>query len=1134
MKTFLTDLHVHSRFSRMTSKRLTLANLAAWSRLKGMSVLATGDFTHPLWRQELRENLIRDDHSDLYRLRTMPKIENEAPGYLLSDTFGEAPLFMLQAEISSIYKRDGVTRKVHNLVYMPSLESAEMLCRKLEAIGNLKSDGRPILGLDSQKLLELVLDTDPEGVMIPAHIWTPWFSLFGSKSGFDSLEACFGDLSQHIFALETGLSSNPNMNRCWSALDRLTMISNSDAHSGENIGREATLFYGTPSYCGIFTAIRQAGQPQNAQDTCRYQGTVEFFPEEGKYHLDGHRACGVVFEPTESRKHQNRCPVCGKPLTIGVLHRVLELADREHPQHKTPYNTFSHIPLPELLAELLGVSVKTATVRKKHTEILDMFGSEADILRSVATSELAAHWDLLGESIRRMREGLVHTQGGFDGEYGRVRVFSDEERRELGLDNKRRGRKQASLIATDKPKTPSTTQTTHTDTTKTALLRGNAVAPSSENQHDKTTPVIVQAESTLVHTTTPNQPIRQTEAEQTPPTAALLQNPTTHSTNEWTEAQYHTLQAGPHPVLVIAGPGAGKTHTLIGRVATLLEQGVAARQIVAITFTRRAAAELRERLATRCATNISNVQADTLHALALTFWPASPDGTMPAVMSEEIARTLFIKNNTVTAFNAAQLRNLFETIALHRERLTPLPDDLLPLYERYQAAKNKRNLVDYTDLLEQWLLRLQAGHNPPRQNGILPITQTETPHLAEPLVSPWVHVLVDEIQDLSPLQLALIQALLPESGNGFFGIGDPDQAIYAFRGAQANIVNRLEALWPTTELLHLNHSFRSGAALLRSASELLGDTTQCGSLTAARSLDTHLKLFTAPDAEHEARWIADEVIKLLGTGSHTEQDTHHDESLMGTCSPSDVAVLVRFKGLIPLVRTHLERRGVPVSAPETEPFWNEPRVALLLGLAGRRFKKPLAIAAPNPSTIADVIWEQGPLALLRCLENTPPFDPLLKDTAAFQQLASLWKKEGSWTALLEWLQVRQELDLVRENAEYVRIMTIHAAKGLEFKAVFLPALEDGILPFAGAQALQENTAALLQDTTILDEERRLLYVGLTRAAEAVYLSHATSRMIFGKECRLAPSRFLQTITDHFEQSRLVQKTTLNHTQLALF
>ncbi|MFW5735264.1 MAG: endonuclease Q family protein [Oceanidesulfovibrio sp.] len=353
MEQFLADLHIHSRYSRATSKQLTPRVLAAWARVKGLHVLGTGDFTHPAWRKEMAEAMEPDPASGLLRLKDSRNLTREIP-FLDGFELSGRTLFMLQAEISSIYKKNGAVRKIHNCVYVPTLEAANALSHKLAAIGNIESDGRPILGLDARDLLEMVLELDPLAFLVPAHIWTPWFSLFGSKSGFDSLEECYGDLSSHIFALETGLSSDPEMNWMLSALDRYALISNSDAHSGEKLARECNVFSGERSYEGIYRALRGEALGH------KFQGTIEFFPEEGKYHLDGHRKCGVALEPRETLARGGICPVCGKPLTVGVLHRVLALADRETPEkpaHAPGFETL--IPLSEVLSEIVGAGPAT-------------------------------------------------------------------------------------------------------------------------------------------------------------------------------------------------------------------------------------------------------------------------------------------------------------------------------------------------------------------------------------------------------------------------------------------------------------------------------------------------------------------------------------------------------------------------------------------------------------------------------------------------------------------------------------------------------------------------------------------------------------------------------------------------------
>jgi DNA helicase II / ATP-dependent DNA helicase PcrA len=414
---FIADLHIHSPFSRATSKASTIVGLASWARLKGINVLGTGDFTHPGWLQQLQAELVPAEPG-FYRLRDERTISSPLPRVPLS----AAPVrFVLSAEVSCIYKRGGQVRKVHNLLYVPDFASAARLNARLGAIGNLKSDGRPILGLDSRDLLEIMLEEAPEGFLVPAHIWTPWFSLFGSKSGFDRIEDCFGDLTPHIFALETGLSSDPAMNRLISSLDRFALISNSDCHSPQKLGREANLFATDFSFFALRDALRA-----NARDT--FRGTVEFFPEEGKYHADGHLDCGVCLDPEETRRLGGMCPVCGKPLTVGVQYRVRELADRIEPLF--PANApevFSLIPLPEVLGELLGVGPASRKVMGGYVEVLARFGSELGVLLEAPVAEIAAAWPLLGEAVARMRRSQVVRQPGYDGKYGVIRLFTNDE-----------------------------------------------------------------------------------------------------------------------------------------------------------------------------------------------------------------------------------------------------------------------------------------------------------------------------------------------------------------------------------------------------------------------------------------------------------------------------------------------------------------------------------------------------------------------------------------------------------------------------------------------------------------------------------------------------------------------------------
>ena len=414
---FYADLHIHSKYSRATSRDCDLENLAHWACKKGITVIGTGDFTPPAWIQEIKEKLIPAE-SGLFRLRDdlERKVQKTLP-----PSCQRSVRFLLSVEISTIYKKGDSTRKIHHLVYAPSVEKAEAINRRLERIGNIRSDGRPILGLDSRHLLEIVLEAEGS-YLVPAHIWTPWFSVFGSKSGFDSVDECYADLADHIFALETGLSSDPEMNWRISQLDKYRLISNSDAHSPQKLGREACLFNTDFSFDGIREALRTGSG---------YEGTVEFFPEEGKYHMDGHRSCNVCLTPEESRKHNGICPVCKKPLTLGVLYRVEELADRSVAQKpKNAPGFTSLVPLPEVLSEIVECGVSSKRVGENYENMIHRLGNELGILNEIPLDTIRkSSSELFTEAIRRMREGKVIRKAGFDGEFGVIKLFSEKELR---------------------------------------------------------------------------------------------------------------------------------------------------------------------------------------------------------------------------------------------------------------------------------------------------------------------------------------------------------------------------------------------------------------------------------------------------------------------------------------------------------------------------------------------------------------------------------------------------------------------------------------------------------------------------------------------------------------------------------
>ncbi|MBI5518613.1 MAG: UvrD-helicase domain-containing protein [Desulfovibrio sp.] len=1143
MSNFAADLHIHSRFSRATSKGLTIPNLAAWAEVKGIGVLGTGDCTHPGWLSEI-ERMLKEDGSGLLSLREPGAIAGQIPG--LPTRLAGSARFMLQGEISSIYKRGGKVRKVHNLVYLPTVEAAKALNAKLAQVGNLASDGRPILGLDSRNLLEMVLETHPEAFLVPAHIWTPWFSLFGSMSGFDSVEECYGDLSEHIFAMETGLSSDPGMNWTLSALDRYRMISNSDAHSGEKLGREANLFRGEASFSGIRNALRahlpheeRAGEDGG----CEFLGTVEFFPEEGKYHLDGHRKCNWSMEPGETLAHKGLCPVCGKPATLGVLHRVLALADRPEPaQPQGQPGYHSLIPLREVLSEVLDVGAGAKAVTAEYFRLLGRLGPELSILREVPLSDIARAAPVLAEAVERMRAGKVLRRSGFDGEYGVITVFTPEERAQM-----RQGRMLAGMPA----------------------RRGRRPALQS-----------------------PSEP--ETEAEGDPAPAGA-EAPRRAGLNPEQEA---AVRAGldssdiggatpTAPVLVLAGPGTGKTHTLIARVERLLEAGTAPKSIAVVTFTRRAADELHERLAAKFGDRAELPLADTLHALALDLWTSSK-GQPPVLLSEDGARRMFLEA-LPEAMPRAERLALIRRHALARETLVPLDGEAgetaAKAWAQVAEAKALRNQADFTDLLEFLLAAVRA------------------PGFA----APFAHLLVDEVQDLSALQLEAVLGLagspapgqcpaIPPAGRdgtvsapgddpalgdsaravggdadamnggmgdgdgegggkndgekdgcaqaqargpvGFFAIGDPNQSIYGFRGAAGDVRERLLARWPELLVISLGENYRSGQGILDASGHVLPEHPR---LRALPENSAEVELAEAPDDRHEARLIAGRIGALIGGTSLTLMDSAAAPAL----APGDVAVLVRFRALIPPLKAALEQAGLPCSAPEAEVFWEEPRVAAILGVAGRLFGLPPEEKAQGgaPDTgetegmdadLPEFLLLQGPRVLPAALRETPPFDRYFWDGPAFRDLCLAFDEHGGWVGLLDWVRLETGFASIRQSAQKVRILTLHAAKGLEFEAVFLPALEQGILPLCGFGA---GDAELTPEA--LAEERRLLYVGMTRARRRLCLSFARSRTIYGKTLTRQPSPFVTELADRLpagllRRTVLAQKVQTRQTHLSLF
>ncbi len=952
---WIADLHIHSKYSRACSKDLELPNLAYWARRKGIRLLGTGDVTHPAWLAHLGESL-EDAEPGLYRLKE--SIEHRLPGSLK----GEPTRFMLSGEISTIYKRDERTRKVHHLVYFPDLESAGRFREALVKAGcNLNSDGRPIIGLDSRDLLEMTLEANSDAYLVPAHIWTPWFSALGSKSGFDAIADCYADLAEHITAVETGLSSDPEMNHRVSSLDRYRLVSNSDAHSPQALAREATEFNCELDYYAIKRAL--AGEPG-------LTGTIEFFPEEGKYHADGHRDCGVNWSPEQTKAAKGVCPVCGRQLTVGVLARVEELADRATHARPMEQRVTHLIQLHQVIGEIEGVGAKSKTVEGKINSLVAALGTELTILTRAPLDEVRrVGGELLAEGIRRLRAGEVDRVPGYDGEYGVIRLFQPDELKPSTTDD-------GLFDLFDLPRVEAKPRPKPAKATQKAVAQRKPISAPP-----------------LPSVASPHEPFE--------PMLAGMEEVGTGLLDRLDAMQRVAASAPGGPLLIVAGPGTGKTRTLTHRLAYLCaEMNVYPEECLAITFTRRAAEELRHRLASLLGPVAKEVTVATFHALAL------------SLLREED-----------------------------------------PSYE----------IIDETDLDElvpAAIKRLEADPDKRR----------------------WSWVFVDEYQDVDQHQYDLLRLLVPPDGN-ICAIGDPDQAIYSFRGADVGFFMRFSQDFEEARVVRLTRNYRSSAPIIAAAVQAIAPT----SLIKGRRLDPAkvdleaplIGLYPAGNAADEAGFIAKKVDELVGGVSHRSRAADTRGLTGATVSFGDVAVLYRTDAQAAAIVEALSRAGIPVQKRSHNRLKDREGVSAIV--------HEMRLAHPEGSVAARLKKLAGP-----------------ETFGAVDLLLPLAQRSGhDLERFLADVATGAEVDALDPRAEAVTLLTLHAAKGLEFPIVFLTGCEDGLLPLRmpGKQPTDDDIA----------EERRLFFVGITRAQRRLFLSHSARRIRFGAERETRPSSFLSAI-----------------------
>ncbi len=1103
---------------------MSIENLYRASRIKGVNIIGTGDFTHPGWFAEIEEKLAEAEPG-LFKLKIEPTDDQGQP--CLQPPSRQGPVrFILTTEVSNIYKKEGRTRKNHNLVFVPDLETARRFNARLGSIGNISSDGRPILGLDARDLLEIVLESSPAAFLVPAHIWTPWFSMLGSKSGFDSLQECFGDLSDEVFAAETGLSSDPPMNRRVSSLDSISLVSSSDAHSPANVGREATLFDADLSFFSLREAMKN-------RDSARLRGTIEFFPEQGKYHWDGHRACGVCLEPAEARRAGRKCPACGQPVTVGVLSRVEDLADRpEAARLEWAPPHWSLVPLADILSEIYQAGPKSGRVGRAYRTALERLGPELFILLECEPDDIAgAGVPLLAEAIGRMRAKRIEIRPGFDGQYGRVQIFSDAERERL--------RGQTSLFAAPQRTAANRAVFNGEPTTR------NYPAPKMRIQ---TPPV---AESPSAGGSAPVDLLGGLNAEQR-------------------QAVLHASG----PLMIVAGPGTGKTHTLTCRIAHLIMQrGIAAGEILALTFTQKAAHEMRSRLDSLLAAPGAAPLAITFHGLCWSLlrelFPEKPipiagDGEQENLLVEAIAgagRTRDLKPADLRRRIMQAKQNLLGPEDL-KERSDGDPRflDVADTYRAYQQLLQAQGLYDFEELIFQVARRLENDSD-----------------FADACRRRFKWIFVDEYQDVNHGQYRIIRALAPPGAreHHLCVIGDPDQSIYGFRGSDPSYFRNFQEEYPDAAAIRLSRNYRSTETILNASFQVICRAGQKRSRTYSGIEGVPTVTILAAANEHaEGEAIARSIDTLVGgTGYHSI-----DTGRVGPNAPAramsyaDMAVLFRTVDQIRPAAAALEAHGIPLQIVSRRHTIEAEGVAEVLSLAklahGTGSYGDLAACARslipdlNPKILGTFrSWGianrmsvgQGLSSAARFpvpglsrrqqtklveffgafktlsqtiggmkrasekilfISRLPGAAGRFADPAARTALERLLlladgmddRTGGFWAALA--LQV--DTDTFHPRAERVALMTMHASKGLEFPAVFIAGCEEGLIPLRRGGKSQADD----------EEERRLFYVAMTRAKERLCLTWSRRRKLFGKAEERQLSSFVTDI-----DKRMIQEAS---------
>ncbi|MCP3875344.1 MAG: UvrD-helicase domain-containing protein, partial [Desulfobacteraceae bacterium] len=1066
----------------------------------------------PAWIEEI-ESKLEETEPGLFSLKKQiaDQIDKTIP-----DSCRNPVRFILQTEISNIYKKDDRVRKNHNLIYFPDIQSVKKFNAKLDAIGNIKSDGRPILGLDAADLLSIMLDINDKGFFVPAHIWTPWFSMFGSKSGFDSMEECFGSLKKYIFAIETGLSSDPPMNWRIEDLDDIRLISNSDAHSPGYLGRNASVFNTDLSFFDIRSALEK-------KDLEKYLGTLDMYPHQGKYHYDGHRKCDICLNPATTKEIDGICPECGRKVTYGVLNRVQELATRPEgydPGNRQGYKSI--IPLTDILSEIFEVGPKTKKVTTYYNKAIEALGPELGILLDKSLSDIeTAGVPLLPQAIKKMRTGNINVDPGYDGEFGKVNLFSCQEKESL------RGEKN---FLFDLPR--------NKRKKRTKPQSKKSVFKRTRSKKTKTKPLKI------------------------PP--QILSTDLLSSLNP---EQKKAVESSSQTIVMQAGPGTGKTRTLTAKIAYLVsKKGIDPSKILALTFTNKAAEALGKRIDDYIPKAKTPVLAATFHAFCLKLLKEHKSFT--AAILDDVLKGLLIKESIGENFKKGQMNKIDFLISLCKQNLLgpddnfetfitrkklDIPDRFKQIYQAYQDLCKEQNVVDFEELI---LLTINL------------LTQDE--QILFKVKRGYQYIFVDEYQDLNFGQYELVKLISMDSH--IFVIGDPDQSIYGFRGSDNKYFKQFANDFSGCEKIILTKNYRSTQTILDASFQMISKSCQAQEkIKVFSNLETTKKLIIKETASGKAEAVAigKMIEKLVGGTSFFSMDAGKlDLDEQKEYSFSDFAILYRTGRQCETFINVFEKEGIPFQTADKKNMLQVDGIRQLISLCrimahnesfidmdivfdhletgiGKKGKAvchkfykqaksfnqnildafiPGKINGIQPTLRAKTInvfkilkglqdeiksCDNEKIINLLCLkaELMPIIEGNDKTKQIFDKLLTIAKIHSNLKEFLDAIALNQDADTIEFNVEKVSLMTMHAAKGLEFPVVFVAGCEKGLVPFA-------KDGETVDD---LEEERRLFYVAMTRAMDYLCLTYAKKRSIYGTRLKRQRSSFIEDIEKNLTQ-----------------